>query len=135
MADRVALPLATKKVYEVQWAQRTRKGPKTGVSEPEIPMGRSAVWCGNGCQRFLIGVSAGQADFGRKTKRAGLERGAFLAFLPTLFLKFGPTWAILGIQRGKFAPKMTKFPPKGGRNRPNRSKFQNCPNLEVDSSF
>ena len=77
--------------------------------------GGSAVWCGNGCQRFLIGAPAGRADFGRKTKRAGLERGAFLAFLPTLFLKFGPTWAILGIKRGKFAPKMAKFPPKGAR--------------------
>ena len=39
MADRTALPLATKKVYEIQWAQRTRKRPKTGVFEPEIPMG------------------------------------------------------------------------------------------------
>ena len=39
MADRVVLPLATKKVHEVQWAQRTRKRPKTGVSEPEIPTG------------------------------------------------------------------------------------------------
>ena len=74
--------------------------------------GRSAVWCGNGCQRFLIGVSAGQADFGRKTKRTGLERGAFLAFLPTLFLKFGPTWAIWGIKMGKFAPKWLNSPRK-----------------------
>ena len=53
MADRVALPPTTKKVYEVQWAQRTRKRPKTGFPEPEIPTGRSAVWRGNGCQRFL----------------------------------------------------------------------------------
>ena len=113
MADRAALPLATKKVYEVQWAQRTRKRPKTGVSEPEVPMGRSTVWSGNGCQRFLIGVSAGQAGSGRKTKRAGLERGAFLAFLPTLFLKFGPTWAIWGIKGGKFSPKWLNSPRKG----------------------
>jgi hypothetical protein len=42
-------------------------------------MGRSAVWCGNGFQRCLIGSSLGKVCGGDETKLAGPKRGPHLA--------------------------------------------------------
>jgi hypothetical protein len=47
-------------------------------------MGRSAVWCGSGYQRFLIGFCLSQVDIGDKTKLTE-PKGGGMAYVPTNF--------------------------------------------------
>jgi hypothetical protein len=43
-------------------------------------MGRSVVWSGSGCQRFLIGFSSGQVGTGDRTKLKRVQEGAVIAW-------------------------------------------------------
>jgi len=43
------------------------------------------VWCGSGCQQFLIGFCPSQVAIGDKTKLTELKGGPWLTFLPTFF--------------------------------------------------
>jgi hypothetical protein len=48
-------------------------------------MGRSAVWRGSGCKRFLIGLCLSQVDIGNKKKLTGPKGGPWLTLLQAFF--------------------------------------------------
>ena len=43
------------------------------IPQAKTLMGRSAIWCGSGCQRFLIGFCLSQVEIGDKTKLTELN--------------------------------------------------------------
>jgi hypothetical protein len=62
-------------------------------------MGRSAVWCGSGYQRFLIGFCLSQVGIGDKTKLKEFKGGHGLRSYQLSFV------AKMALKRGKWPQK------------------------------
>jgi hypothetical protein len=88
-------------------------------------MGGGAIWCGSGCQRFLIGFCLSQVDIGGKSKLTELKGRPWHTFLQTSFCGKNR----LGAETGKMAAKRGDLGPHVPRNGspispPNRPNFK-----------
>jgi hypothetical protein len=78
--------------------------------KPAVSMRRGVVWCGNGCQRFLIAFFLGHVDveFGCKFKVDRAQEGA-MSGIPTNFLLWQKSFGRLN---GRNSPRGGQIHPK-----------------------
>jgi hypothetical protein len=85
-------------------ARDTQNGYRNVVPRAKIPMGVSTIWCGSGCQRFLIGLCLSQADICDKTKLRSFHL-SFVVVKTAWALKRGK-WPQKGVIWGLKCPEM-----------------------------